>query len=44
MAQAAELPGGADDDLHVVFARRDLAAVEQPLADAIDQDDVRQVA
>ena len=43
VSQAAELPGGADHHLQVVLAGRDLAAVEDPLADAVDQHDVRQV-
>ena len=42
LPQAAKLPGGTDDDLQVIFARPSLAAIENPLADAVHQHDVRQ--
>src|SRR5207244_374396 len=41
--QAAKLPCGADDDLQVPFPRRRLAAIEHPLPDAVEQDEVRQL-
>src|SRR5260221_201424 len=42
MSQTAKLSGGADDDLQIPFSRRRLAAIENPLADAVEQNDVRQ--
>ena len=42
MAETAKRTGGADHHLHIMLAGRDLAAIKQPLADAIHQDHVRQ--
>src|SRR5262249_91060 len=43
VARAAQASGSADDDLEVVLALRNLAAVEQPLAQTIDEHRVWQL-
>ena len=42
MPQPAKLPGRADDHLQIPFSRHNFTAIEDPLAEAVHQDDVRQ--
>src|ERR1051326_6336723 len=42
VTQPTEIPGSTDDHLNIVFVRRDLSAIEHPLALTLQEHNVRQ--